>query len=137
MPRSNSNKNDPWTTPLVILASSLLGATVTWVFHRQEQQRQQQQQRPNDPETDHAVGHGLVWNSINGAMNAAMMYVGDHLKLYEELRELCAEPGSFTTAVELAEKTVRTCGGRSHNTILYIFHVMELNTTKCVLKRTI
>jgi hypothetical protein len=61
-----------------------------------------------DPETDYTMGHQLVWNSIGGAMNAAMIYTGDRLDLYKALRELCETPGSFVTAIDLAQHTVRT-----------------------------
>lgn len=39
-------------------------------------------------------------------MNASMIYVGDRLKLYSYLREACQKPGSYVTAIELAEVTV-------------------------------
>ena len=69
-------------------ASALGGAAVTWSW-----QRYRSPKAPN-PETDYAIGHGLVWSSITGAMNAAMMYTGDKLKLYTTLRHLCEENGS-------------------------------------------
>jgi hypothetical protein len=59
-----------------------------------------------DPaETDFAIGHGLVWDNIGGALNASMMYIGDKLDIYKALLECCAVPGSSVTAIELAEKT--------------------------------
>ena len=63
-----------------------------------------------DPETDYTVGHESVWKSIGGAMNAAMVYTGDRLHLYEALRDLCEKPGSSATAIDLAEHTVRRLG---------------------------
>jgi hypothetical protein len=60
-----------------------------------------------DPETDYTMGHQLVWNSIGGAMNAAMVYTGDRLHLYKALRELCEKTGSSVTAIDLAQHTVR------------------------------
>lgn len=68
-------------------------------------QRKRLSAKKKDPETEYAVGHELVWNNIHGAMNAAMLYVGDHLKLYDELKRLCAKDNAYTTAVELAETT--------------------------------
>jgi 2-polyprenyl-3-methyl-5-hydroxy-6-metoxy-1,4-benzoquinol methylase len=84
---------------LAILASVGAGAALTiagqyWLARRKP-----------DGETDPSIGHSLVWSSIGGAMNAAMMYTGDRLKLYETLREMCAKPASSVTAIELAEAT--------------------------------
>ena len=56
-------------------------------------------------ETDHTIGRKLVWDSIGGAMNASMMYIGDHLGIYTVLRECCAAPGSSVTARGLSQKT--------------------------------
>jgi len=83
--------------PLLVFASAISGAALLYTW--------QTISKKKDPERDYAIGHGLVWTGISGAMNAAMMYTGDKLKLYETMRELCQEPGSYTTAVELAETT--------------------------------
>ena len=61
--------------------------------------------REDPAETDFAIGHGLVWENIGGALNASMMYVGDKLEIYKVLRKCCAAPGSSVTAIELAKKT--------------------------------
>jgi 2-polyprenyl-3-methyl-5-hydroxy-6-metoxy-1,4-benzoquinol methylase len=64
----------------------------------------------SDPETNPQVARDLVWASIGGAMNAAMVYAGDHLRIYSALRVLCAassssSSSSYATAVSLAEAT--------------------------------
>jgi hypothetical protein len=87
---------------LLILGSAVGGATVLWSWQKFTRKG------PPDGEEDHQVGHSLVWSSISGAMNAAMMYTGDKLKLYETMRELCQEPGSYATAIDIAKETVRT-----------------------------
>jgi SAM-dependent methyltransferase len=66
--------------------------------------------KSNDPETDPTTAHKLVWTSISGAMNAAMLYTGDHLQLYKALADGCADtsPGSSRysmTAIQLADET--------------------------------
>lgn len=55
-----------------------------------------------DPETDFENAHGVVWRSIGGAMQASHLYLGDRLKLYSTLKDLCAADGSSVTAPELA-----------------------------------
>jgi len=55
-----------------------------------------------DPETDFENAHGVVWRSIGGAMQASQLYLGDRLKLYSTLRDLCAVDGSSVSAPELA-----------------------------------
>lgn len=88
------------TTTLVLMIASAVGgaaALKSWQTFATN--------RKPDPETDHQIGRQHVWKSINGAMNAAMMYIGDRLDLYATLRRLCEKPGSYTTAVELADET--------------------------------
>jgi len=48
---------------------------------------------------------GKVWSCIGGAMQSAQLYLGDRLKLYTALRDLCSNGTSCTTARALAEKT--------------------------------
>jgi hypothetical protein len=61
--------------------------------------------QPLDPEEDYASAHGLVWNSIFGAMNASQLYIGDKLGLFATLRKMCAAPGSSVSTNELARET--------------------------------
>ena len=84
-----------------MLGSALCGAalTVAWSSARSRSRK-----KP-DPETDHSIGHQLVWGNIRGAICSAMMYVGDRLEIYAALRELCREPGSSVTAITLARET--------------------------------
>jgi hypothetical protein len=86
-----------WT---VGISSAVTGVVLTLAWQRFAQKKKA------DPETDPQVAHSLVWNSIGGAMNAAMLYTGDHLHLYTTLRDMCSKPGSFVTAITLAEETV-------------------------------
>lgn len=97
---TSSSNRDSFSLSLLVLTSALGGVALSSIYN-------QWKQRKKDPEKCHEVGHGLVWGSIGGAMNASMIYVGDRLKLYSYLRDACAKPGSFVTAIELAETTVR------------------------------
>lgn len=84
---------------IIVLGSAFGGAAVLWCWQIFSKGR-------DDPEKNHQIGHKLVWSSISGSMNAAMIYAGDQLNLYEALSNLCKEPGSFTTSIELAKETV-------------------------------
>jgi hypothetical protein len=86
---------------LLVLAGALAGAGIVLGWQTLKQLK------VADPETDYTMGHQLVWNSIGGAMNAAMVYTGDRLHLYKALRELCETTGSSVTAIELSQHTVR------------------------------
>lgn len=87
-------------TPFVVLGSALGGAviyaSISKIFSRLKRQ---------DPETNHDVAHGIIWQTIGGALKSSMLYIGDRLKLYEALRECCAAEGSSVTAVELSQIT--------------------------------
>jgi len=96
----SSRRSDDVSLALLVLGSAVSGAMALWGYQKLATKKQA------DPETCHDIGHGLVWGSISGAMNAAMMYTGDKLELYKHMRRLCEKPGSSTTAVELAEETV-------------------------------
>ena len=89
---------------LLILVGAMAGAGIVLGWQKLAPPRKV------DPETDYTMGHQLVWKSIGGAMNAAMVYTGDRLHLYEALRELCEKPGSSATAIDLAQHTVRRLG---------------------------
>jgi 2-polyprenyl-3-methyl-5-hydroxy-6-metoxy-1,4-benzoquinol methylase len=97
MSRISLSRSDAITTSLLMLGSACAGAALAQAWKRISSRK--------DPEIDHDIAHGLVWGSIGGAMNAAMMYIGDKLELYKTLREMCGEPGSSVTAIDLAEKT--------------------------------
>jgi SAM-dependent methyltransferase len=93
----------PTTTTAALLVGAVGGAAFTMASSHIIRRRRK---RSDDPETSHAQAHSLVWKSIGGAMNAAMLYVGDRLQLYKALAELCSSSSSsFTTAIELAEHT--------------------------------
>jgi hypothetical protein len=119
----SSSRNVP--LPLLMLGSAVGGATVLWSWQKFTKKG------PLDAEKDHQVGHSLVWSSISGSMNAAMMYTGDKLKLYETMRELCQEPGSYATAIDIAKETVSiymlkirgvwTFGNTMYSHFIYIF----------------
>lgn len=84
---------------LLALSSALaVGVAVTIGFQKIILKR-------GDPESDHQVARDLISNSVAGALNSAMMYIGDRLNLYHALKEECATPGSSTTAIVLARKT--------------------------------
>jgi hypothetical protein len=90
---------DTLGTSLLVVGGACTGAALTLAVQRLWKQK-------SDPEKDYQVAHGLVWDAIGGAMNAAMLFTGDHLDLYKTLRELCRTPGSSVTAVDLADATV-------------------------------
>jgi hypothetical protein len=86
---------------LLVLAGAMAGAGIVLGWQKLVPHKKV------DPETDYTMGHQLVWNSIGGAMNAAMVYTGDRLHLYKALRELCEKARSSATAIDLAQHTVR------------------------------
>ena len=93
-------------TAVIALGSALCGAVVYAGVQRFLTSSKANEEKPTiDPETDYIFAHETVWRCIGGALQASQMYIGDRLKLYSVLREACAKPGSFITAVELAEQT--------------------------------
>jgi len=92
-----------WSVPWIVTVSAASGAAVaSWVTAWYCQQAT----KPANPEIDFHVAHKLVWDAIGGAMNAAMMYVGDRLHLYTTLRELCAKKSDqYITEQDLADAT--------------------------------
>lgn len=100
----SSSSSYPLARLLPVLGGAAGGILVTLLW--QKLAKKQANKNDRDPETDPSTAHKLVWNSISGAMNAAMLYTGDHLKLYKSLADLCAaSPGSSVTAIELAQET--------------------------------
>lgn len=91
-------------TAVLALGSALCGAAVYAGVQRLFTTNQTAKQTP-DPEKDYVYAHDTVWRCIGGALQASQMYIGDRLKLYSVLREACAKPGSFVTAIQLAEQT--------------------------------
>eukprot|EP00977_Amphora_coffeiformis_P013210 scaffold3408_cov129-Amphora_coffeaeformis.AAC.5 len=92
---------------VTILGSALCGAAAyAGVQRLLKNSSKSKQAKPTcDPETDYTYAHDKVWTCIGGALQASQLYIGDRLKLYSVLREACAKPGSFITAIELAEQT--------------------------------
>lgn len=88
------------STSAVVVGSGLCGAALCLLI-----QRFLSSEKRLDPETDYVQAHDAVWAGIGGALKAANLYIGDRLKLYESLRDACAEPGSSVSAVELAGLT--------------------------------
>ena len=87
---------------LTILASAASGVVVTLAF-------QKLRAKKSNPETDPQATSQLVWGAIGGAVNAAMLYTGDRLQIYSQLRQMCQDdPKSYVTAISLAEATVST-----------------------------
>lgn len=89
----------PTTNAAVILGSAVCGAALLALLQRLSKPK------PKDPETDFSVAHDTVWAGIGGALKASHLYIGDRLGLYTILREMCSEPGSSVTAIELADRT--------------------------------
>jgi hypothetical protein len=104
MTATSSNRNLPTSLVVVVVASAAVGAALAIGF--QKIRDSSKTSSSPSPETDHSHARNLVWSSIGGAMNAAMLYTGDKLKLYETMRELCEEPNSYVTAIDLAKHSV-------------------------------
>ena len=92
------------STWMLMAASAFGGAALTWSI-QQVFSSFFSSTRKKDPETDYTIGHGLVWNSITGSMNAAMMYVGDKLKLYETIHTMCSSPSSSSPSSSSSDQT--------------------------------
>ena len=100
--KAEASSSSVYASLLLCVVSAAAGAAVSHLVSHLKKKTA----TTRDPETDHSIGHELIWNSIGGAMNAAMLHVGDRLKLYQALRELCRESeNSHVTAISLAEHT--------------------------------
>ena len=114
MASSSNNSGQPLvkdsTKPLLLVAGGAAGgaaalALAQVLFRKFFSSKKKKEEAKKSAETDHARAHSLVWQNIVGALNASQLYIGNRLQLYSTLRQMCAEPGSFVSANELADRT--------------------------------
>ena len=104
MTKSNHSLLELSTAALIGAAG---GACLVWIWGIREKSpttKRNNSPSSSDPETNYAIGHQLIWQNISGALNAAMIYTGDRLKLYTSIKQLC-EKENTVTAASLAEYT--------------------------------
>jgi len=100
----SSLSTQPTTVSLIVgsaAAGAAVCALVMTLLSKETEVATPRTSKP-DLETDFENAHGVVWRSIGGAMQASQLYLGDRLKLYSMLKDLCAADGSSVTAPELA-----------------------------------